>query len=109
MSLTSEAYERRRWDGLQELQRLLTGAHGKPDYRSSASYREIDRISDLLHIFDLCDENLRGFSISDLEKYKNVYRELERLKEELRSIADSFQLISVEVENIARSIEHDSK
>jgi len=109
MSLTSEAYEERRWEGLAQLKRLLTGAHGKPDYSSSVAYTRVARISDLLHIFGLCDENLREISISGRKEFEQVNKELERLQEEMKQTSDFFQFLSKELKNIARSIELDDK
>ena len=104
MSLTDEAYEIRRWHGLEALQRLLSGKHGKPGYQSSVAYHDIERISDLLRIADLCDVNLRGISIRGLEPYHQVLYELHRIEQELRKRAEAFQSLSQEMQRVADSI-----
>ena len=104
MSLTNDAYEIRRWHGLETLQRLLSGKHGTPDYQSSVAYREIERISDLLQIADLCDVHLRGISIRGLEPYHQVRHELHRIEQELREKAEAFQSLSQELRSVAESI-----
>ncbi len=109
MSMTSQAYEVRRWEGLEELQRLLTGKPGKPDYLNPTAYRQIDRISDLLKTFDLCDENLRGASIPSFATFQKVREELHRLEQELRANAETFHLLSRELVDIAESIKCDGE
>ena len=103
MSLIPEAYEKRKWRGLEALRSAL--ADQKLDDRhygwSSAAYNNFEAISDLLQIGTLAldsRELLKASEVPDLE------RDIRELSERIRDIARMLQDMSDELRRSAGHI-----
>ena len=86
MSMGPEAYNKKKWRGLNSLQSALSMTQLDDDHYgySSAHYNKFESLSDLLHISLLVLDNVDKIPYSgDLETFKDAeFHEMKRLAEE---------------------------
>ncbi len=98
MSMTPQAYNEKKWRGLNSLQSALSMTQLDDHHYgySSAHYNKFASLSDLLEISLLVSDNVDKIPYSgDLETFKDAeFHEMKRLAEELKYTAKQLEELS---------------
>jgi hypothetical protein len=104
MCLTHEAYQKRKWQGLNMLRFALGDQKIDDSYYgwSTASYNIFERIRDILEIGILVSDNLEKVNIQDQYKIHEMRRELMDLVRMLETVSCQFSDLSKKIDQDAR-------